>query len=60
MMYRQALDGHEKSLGKEHEDTAMCARNLAILLENIGTRKEDLQKVLDDYPHLAQDKEWDI
>ena len=35
-MYRQALDGYEKSLGREHEDTKRCAANLAILLEKIG------------------------
>ena len=57
-MYRLALDGKESSLGKGHEDTKRCARNLAILLEEIGTRKEDLRKVLDDYPHLEQEEEW--
>ena len=31
-IYRQALDGHERSLGKDHEDTKYCARNLAVLL----------------------------
>ena len=37
-MYRHALDGYEKSLGKDHEHTKRCARNLAIVLEGIGTR----------------------
>ena len=31
-LYRQALDGYEKSLEKDHKDTKKCARNLAILL----------------------------
>eukprot|EP00518_Triparma_eleuthera_P002512 CAMPEP_0182466170 /NCGR_PEP_ID=MMETSP1319-20130603/11596_1 /TAXON_ID=172717 /ORGANISM="Bolidomonas pacifica, Strain RCC208" /LENGTH=65 /DNA_ID=CAMNT_0024666125 /DNA_START=1 /DNA_END=194 /DNA_ORIENTATION=- len=44
-MCRQALDGYEKSLGKEHEETKRCARNLAILLETLG-RQDDLQKLL--------------
>ena len=59
-MNRQTLDGHEKSLGKENEETMNCARNLAILLEKIGTRKKDLRKVLDDYPHLEQAESWDV
>ena len=59
-MYRQALDGYEKSLGKELEKTKKCARNLAILLEEIGTRKKDLRKLLDDYPNLEQAESWDV
>ena len=59
-MVRQALDGYEKSLGKQHESTKRCARNLAVLLEEIGTRKKDLRKVLDDYPHLEQAESWDV
>ena len=39
-MYRQALDGRERSLGKEHEKTKNCVRNLNILLESLG-RLED-------------------
>ena len=58
-MYRQALDGYEKSLGKEHKSTKRCARNLALLLEELGTRKKDLRKVLDDYHHLEQAESWD-
>ena len=59
-MFRQALDGRERSLGKEHEGTKRCARNLALLLETLGTRKKDLRKVLDDYPHLEQAESWDV
>ena len=32
-MYRQALDGHEKSLGKDHDHVKNCARNLARLFQ---------------------------
>ena len=38
-MYRQALDGHERSLAKDHEDTKYCARNLAVLLWETQTSK---------------------
>ena len=34
--------------------------NLAILLEEIGTRKKDLRKVLDEYPHLEENEDWDV
>ena len=30
-MFRLALDWREKPLGKDHRDTIMCARDLAIL-----------------------------
>ena len=43
-MNRLALDGYEKSLGKNHDRMKMCARNLAVLLEKIGTRRKDLRK----------------
>ena len=49
-----------KSLGKDHKDTLRCAMNLAILLEEIGTRKKDLRKVLDEYPHLEENEDWDV
>ena len=48
------------SLGKNHEETNRCAKNLAILLEEIGTRKKDLRKVLDDYPYLELAESWDV
>ena len=57
-MYRQALDGYERSLGKDAENTKNCARNLAILLETLGTRKEDLRKVLTAYPSIEDDEDW--
>ena len=59
-MYGLALDGYEKSLGKDHKYMRKCARNLATLLEKIGIRKEDLRKALDDYPHLEQAESWDV
>ena len=34
-MYRLALDGCEKSLGKDNQSTKGCARNLAVFLETI-------------------------
>ena len=39
-MYRRALDGHEKSLGKDDGETKKCAGNLKILLENMGRLDE--------------------
>ena len=51
-MYRQALDGRERSLGKEHEDTKSCAKNLAILYFQEAPSKEKLRKVVTGYPHL--------
>ena len=57
-MYMIALDSYEKSLGKDYEDTKVSARNLAILLETIGTRKIDLRKVLGDFSHLEQAESW--
>ena len=48
-MYRVALDGYEKSLGKAHEDTKHYARNLNILLEDAG-RHEDKAKLEKLYP----------
>ena len=35
-MYRVALDGYERSLGKDHEYTKSCAENMAQLLEWAG------------------------
>ena len=32
-MYRRALKGYERSLGKEHEDTKSCAKNMIILYQ---------------------------
>ena len=42
-MLRLALDGYEKSLGKDHEDTKECARNLAILLKKMRRLKEKVE-----------------
>ena len=51
-MYRQALDGWERSLGKEHEDTKRCAMNLAILYFQGAPSKEKLRELVADYPYL--------
>ena len=59
-MYRLALESHEKSLGRLNKDTKDCAYNLAVLLEKIGTQKQELRKVLDEYPHLEQAGSWDV
>ena len=45
-MYRRALDGYEKSLGKKHESTKRSAMNLALLLETVGSRKQDFGRCL--------------
>ena len=36
--FRRALDGYEKSLGKDNKTTKTCARNLAVLLESVGRK----------------------
>ena len=54
-MYRLALDGYEKSLGKDHQDTKTTARNLAILFFQGGPSKENLRWLSTEYPHLLQD-----
>ena len=47
-MYRQALDGFERSLGKEHRDTKLCARHFASLLAagQVTKKKYDVVKVV--------------
>ena len=59
-MFRQALDGRERSLGKEHESTKRCAANLAILYFQGAPSKEKLRKVVNDYPHLLTLEEQNI
>ena len=53
-MYRQALDGYERSLGKEHEDTKRCARNLGILLAEGIKDREKTRELVKEYPHVMQ------
>ena len=57
---RQALDGYEKSLGKQHEHTKACAMNMAILYFQGAPSKEKLRKVVTDYPHLLTLEEQNI
>ena len=51
-LYRRALEGYEAQLGKDHEHTKQCAKNLAACLAKDGERKR-LRKVLEEYPHIA-------
>ena len=46
-MYRLALDGYEKSLRKDHEDTKQCVGNLAELLLEQGRPPELSQRIWD-------------
>ena len=55
-MYRLALEGCEKSLGKDAMFTKECVQNLARLLERIG-RQTDLQKVLNEYLYIEDDSD---
>eukprot|EP00518_Triparma_eleuthera_P005263 CAMPEP_0182453710 /NCGR_PEP_ID=MMETSP1319-20130603/660_1 /TAXON_ID=172717 /ORGANISM="Bolidomonas pacifica, Strain RCC208" /LENGTH=131 /DNA_ID=CAMNT_0024651663 /DNA_START=152 /DNA_END=548 /DNA_ORIENTATION=+ len=45
-MNRQALDGYERSLGKQHTDTKNCAKNLAILLAQTLRDKEKTRELI--------------
>ena len=51
-MYRVALDGNEKSLGKDHKDTKWCAYGFAILLCWKLMSKEKTKELVKGYPHL--------
>ena len=53
--YRQALDGFERSLGRDHEYTKGCARGLAIVYFQGAPSKEKLRKLVSDYPNLLQE-----
>ena len=54
-MFRLALDGREKSLGKDHERTQERAFNLAVLyFQDIPSRRK-LTWLITKYPHLLQD-----
>ena len=57
-MFRRALDGYERSLGKEYEGTKTCAFMLALMLHEQG-RQDDLQKLLTAYPSIEEDEDWD-
>ena len=54
-MYRQALDGFERSLGREHDKTKLCAVNLAVLLGQKG-EKEKMREHVKVHPHLLQER----
>ena len=54
-MYKRALDGHEQSLGKEHESTKRCARNMARLYRESEINDEEKMRFLvARHPHLVQ------
>ena len=50
-MYRLALDGYEKSLGKGHQRTKDCAFNMHLLFEQTGQHREkaELESVYPKY-----------
>ena len=55
-MYRQALDGYERSLGKQHKDTKRCARNLACLYQaSQMNSKPKMTELVKEYPHLISE-----
>ena len=54
-MYRYALDGYEKSPGKDYKDTKNCAMNLAILLAGWLEDKEKTRALIKEYPHFLLD-----
>ena len=58
-MVRQALDGYEKSLGKQHKDTKRCARNLACLYQaSKMNSKPKMTELVKEYPHLVNEGAW--
>ena len=54
-MYRLALDGYERSLGKSHKATKVCVKNLAILLCWHLESKEKTRELVKEYPILLED-----
>ena len=51
-MQRLALDGYEKSLGKDHKHTKWCAWNLAVLLAQSSKDRRNMRELVREYPHL--------
>ena len=49
-MFRLSLNGHEKTPGKDHEDTKRCARNLAGLH---WSDKAKMKALVLKHPHLV-------
>jgi hypothetical protein len=52
--YRLALDGHEKSLWKNHANTRIWARNLAISLSR-ELKDKKTRDLVKRYPHILTD-----
>ena len=53
-MTRLALDGHKKSLGKDHEVMKKCARNFAILVAEKLKDKEKTRELVKNYPRVLE------
>jgi hypothetical protein len=51
------LEGYERALGKDHDDTKHCAENLAALLVRLRSKTGTLQ-IVDRYPHLLAVTQW--
>ena len=49
-MYRLALDGYVKTLGKGHKDTKQCAKNMAILLIQDLEDKDKIRILVKEHP----------
>ena len=54
-MLRRALDGFEKSLGKDHRTTSTCAENLARFYVPVQPDKIKAREVVEAYPLLLSD-----
>ena len=49
-MFRIALDGYEKSLGKDHESTKICVRNLSIFYSTRSSFKGKVKGTCEGIP----------
>ena len=54
-LYQRALKGYVAQLGKDHEGTKSCAKNLADCFAQAG-EKLKLRKIIDEYPHIMVDQ----
>ena len=53
-LYQRALEGYEAQLGRDHEDSKSCAKNLAKCFFLAGDRLK-LKKIISKYPHILID-----
>ena len=56
-MYRLALDGKEKSIGKSQKDTKSCAFRLGVLYAQELASIARTRELVDSYPFLLVDPE---